>query len=778
LGRDVDRRYWYIFAREQAMIYVSRFAVPKPEIFHTEAALEQEKARAFFSSAGNRQSRFDFRIYRARVVKQALTELFHGKCAYCESRFESTSFGDIEFFRPRSGVTERPDHPGYWWLASSWENLLIVCAECNRVRAIEGHRSGKGSRFPVEEEAHRAMRPEDDLRREQPLLLDPCNDNPEEHLVFSDTGIVSSATPRGQTSIAVLGLNRMLLVAARRRAVQQVDEHFEILEKTFEINSVNSEQSVRELIERTVAHLRDLTAAHQEYAAIKRQFIKYKLAMLNQRMARSGGGSLDLETDAIAATPTVTPTIRDNARKSFAAFEQSQSTFSLQDMQGRAKFLSQRREIEEVAITHFKGISSLRLDLRRSSGGWLMLLGENGAGKTSVLQAIALTLAGPSYLAWLVSRSTFDPQQLIQSGRQRARIAIKTSGFSEPHELTISRKEGVVLQTPGADTLHIQAGSNTDATVRRPEREAGQFIILAYGATRLLPRGAARRYGTDYARVDNLFDPFLPLFDAEQWLEQLGRVQFSRVALVFKDLLALDKHAKLVRIRGKVYVNFQGKRALLSQLSDGYQSVVALCVDILEVVMRLWPRLQDAEGIVLIDELGAHLHPTWKMQVVTSLRRAFPGIQFFATTHDPLCLRGLGAGEVVVMERDINGAIVAVTDLPSPADFRVDQLLTSEFFGLSSTIDPETERVFDDYYALLALKDRSAEQQARLTLLRGELAQRRYLGNTPREQLMYEAVDELIARNRIGERKRIPELKTAAREAIERIWNSGTQEPF
>ena len=122
---------------------------------------------------------------------------------------------------------------------------------------------------------------------------------------------------------------------------------------------------------------------------------------------------------------------------------------------------------------------------------------------------------------------------------------------------------------------------------------------------------------------------------------------------------------------------------------------------------------------MLIDELGAHLHPRWRMRIVPSLRQVFPRVQFLTSTHDPLCLRGLGDGEVVVVKRDPDGEVVAVTDLPSVAGLRVDQLLTSEHFGLNSTIDPELDSLFAEYYLLKAKPHRTAADTRRL----GELAE-------------------------------------------------------
>ena len=102
-----------------------------------------------------------------------------------------------------------------------------------------------------------------------------------------------------------------------------------------------------------------------------------------------------------------------------------------------------------------------------------------------------------------------------------------------------------------------------------------------------------------------------------------------------------------------------GLRVPLEDLSDGYQSVVALATDLMLSLLARWPSVDVAEGTVLIDELGAHLHPRWRMRIVTSLRQVFPRVQFLSSTHDPLCLRGLGDGEVVVVKRDEAGEIVA-----------------------------------------------------------------------------------------------------------------------
>jgi hypothetical protein len=248
-------------------------------------------------------------------------------------------------------------------------------------------------------------------------------------------------------------------------------------------------------------------------------------------------------------------------------------------------------------------------------------------------------------------------------------------------------------------------------------------------------------------------------------------LEFETATAVLKNLLGLATNARFeIDDNRRVIVVDHGERVPLSQLSDGYQSVLGTAVDILDVLTRVFPNLLVAEGIVLLDEIGAHLHPTWKMRIVKSLRQAVPAVQFVTSTHDPLCLRGLGAGEVVVMERDENHRIQTVADLPSPDDLRVDQILTSDFFGMNTTVDPEAEHLFDEYYALLALPKRTRKQATELAELKEQLKDRQYLGTNPRETLMYEAIDELVAKYKRSTTTRILDLKPEAVEAIAKAW--------
>lgn len=755
------------------MIHVDRSRVQRPPVLDSMAAVtERAEARKFFNDPRrSRQERFGFEVYKRREIAAALTEVFHDKCAYCESPIGLVTPKDVTHYRPKSSVTGRPEHPGYWWLASDWDNLLVSCPDCDRVRSHAGERSGKGTRFPIADESKRAFE-EGGEADETPLLLDPCRDHPESHLVFDPTGLVVSDTLQGQTTITVVGLNRRGLVEARQQVAADLAFLIDNIEGLLAESPQGSGPSsdARDVLARLMVRLRDMLDAAAPYAGLARQLAAPFLA--RYRLEPLGG----VVTLDVAQAPVVTKARHSAAKRSFREFQERQSSFSLETAAGRETYKEVRRVLEQVTIRNVKALRDVEIDFRQEGSGrtpWRMLLGENGTGKSTVLQAIALTLIGASSFLRLANMEAVHPRDYIRYRCKSGTVRVKVSGFIGPHQLTFL-PDRVEFLSPTAETSTVRFGAKGPVVEGRGWEP--QMLLLAYGATRLLPRSSSPQVtsiGDTYSRVDNLFDPFVPLRDAEAWLVGLGEagdLQFDTAAAVLKELLRLDPQARFLRAGERILVMEHGERVPLRQLSDGYQSVVATAADILDILTNVYTNLDDASGLVLLDEIGAHLHPSWKMRIVDSIRRAVPGLQFVTSTHDPLCLRGLEAGEVVVMRRDERHRVFTVDNLPSPADLRIEQLLTSEFFGLNSTVDPEVEREFDRYYALLAKRDRSVSEGVELEDLTGKLRDRRFLGITLREQLMYEAVDQIVADHKLRPVRSVPELKRETIDAVSKIW--------
>jgi energy-coupling factor transporter ATP-binding protein EcfA2 len=736
------------------MIHVERTPLPQNQALQGLIVTQLQLARSYFRRPySERQGqRFRFAAHLHPAFKGALLDLFHHKCAYCERLLIIQS--EVDHYRPMSGVLDNPDHPGYWWLAGEWSNLLLVCLQCSH---------SKRNRFPLTQEKDRAFNETDDLAAEMPLLLDPCSDFPEAHLVFDDFGGVGSTTLRGQTTISVLGLNSSEMIEIRRRVAQQV------LAEVENITRSPAEAKGRKSV---VSHamrgrLAELVDSRVEFSGMKRQIVR-------RAMKKSG---IDVRlvpglASNFGSVPYHSVADQRNASRAYTEFERANADYSLAKESDRSKFLTHSRQIERIEICNVKGIRELDIACARNTGGnasWLMLLGENGTGKSTVLQSIAIALGGPDYCEPLVHKGLIRPEDFVRRRCKSGKVSVTLSGFPRPFEAVVT-DDGIHFISGTGDEAQLAVTKNGSVKVSGNKNRL-PVTLLAYGATRLLPRGSAVANDDErLASIDNLFDPFFPLASPDAWLPSLSDEVFGKVALALSDLLCLPEDARFHIESGKVKVTLHGAKLALSQLSDGYQGVVALTIDILKTALSLWPRAEDAEGVVLLDEIGSHLHPRWQMRIVKSLRRALPGLQFITTTHDPLCLRGLVKGEVCTMERTEMGDVDVFSDLPDPGDFRVDQLLTSQFFGLNSTSDPDTESVFNEYYGLMAKERLSQAQKWRLEELKQQLADRRYFGNTLREQLMFEAVDHLVAGQRGEGRKPMPVLKKEAVDRIAQLW--------
>jgi uncharacterized protein (TIGR02646 family) len=204
-----------------------------PITFAPAAEAELTKAQLHFEDTG-RSGGFKFKAYKHPEVKAALSKMSSDKCAYCEADYDVTQPSDLEHFRPKGAIETDAGlrKPGYWWLAARWDNLLPSCIRCNRKETLtlfDGSRllSGKGNRFPLNDEERRAHVVGGESM-EEPLLIDPCREDPSDFIRFVDNDGNCIAVPvdedqtslsaqRARASIDTYGLNRFGLVRDRSR---------------------------------------------------------------------------------------------------------------------------------------------------------------------------------------------------------------------------------------------------------------------------------------------------------------------------------------------------------------------------------------------------------------------------------------------------------------------------------------------------------------------------------------------------------------------------------
>jgi hypothetical protein len=228
--------------------------VPKPESlapaeFKKKAAAELEKIQVHYRKAPEKRKPFKFAAYKCREVKTALDRIFHQKCAYCEFVYKGGYSADVDHWRPKSSVTEggRRLYPGYYWLAADWKNLFPACRFCNSANRHEMlddtvESRGKLDKFPLAAPRKRAPRPGDE-RSERPLLLNPSEDRPEDHLFFSAEqarwgavgariGRNGQPSPKGLASIEIYALDRKTLFEERRKRVIKMKADLVELERS------------------------------------------------------------------------------------------------------------------------------------------------------------------------------------------------------------------------------------------------------------------------------------------------------------------------------------------------------------------------------------------------------------------------------------------------------------------------------------------------------------------------------------------------------------------
>lgn len=704
------------------MIFVQRFAPPK---FYHSAGFRKMQTRLidFFTSEElvSSQKSFQFDNRFGNEVRPYLQAIFAGKCAFCESTVSTTGGGSVERFRPKGGAYGYDDlfyvHH-YWWLAYSWNNLLLVCNNCSRF---------KGSTFPVFGYRSEFNSFDIDFVDEQPILLDPTVDNPSEHLLFSDDGVVAPVSQRGEVTIEILKLNRAELVESRRRAVHELSL---ILPFQKSISTKYSASKRFQFVGLEIVREILSESSPRPYLEAQRQYVRRSLQQ-SKIWRHHFEGAFTKEELSRLSLQLYSPADADTGlSKNYVVVNNEDDHIS----ESFRKIF-----IDRVELKNFKIIRDLTLQFPKSASTsenetepWLVLLGENGVGKSTILKAIALTIAGGDYL----SENHISDDDYISDNPEakEGHVKIYLVGEKEPIQITF-----------------VKGQRKIESSHRRPATN-----LLAYGAIRLHPQKVlGSEHGQDGIKIMNLFDPSVTITDIGSWLRELHeqgkesnnkKVLFAMTAIALKDLLGYEENAILTVIDDEPAFELGKRYVKLKDLSDGYRTISYLGLDIIRALSEKGGSMDTIEGVVLIDEIGAHLHPRWKMRIIGSFRKCFPKVCFIVTTHDPLCLRGIREGEVVVLNEGPKNAIEVITNLPDPSKLNVEQLLKSNFFGLNSTLDPKDEDILNEYYLLASKKVRSQKDNVRMEELEPQVRSLHNLGAGPFDQIMFKTIQGYLNR--------------------------------
>ncbi|WP_257457649.1 AAA family ATPase [Archangium lipolyticum] len=421
--------------------------------------------------------------------------------------------------------------------------------------------------------------------------------------------------------------------------------------------------------------------------------------------------------------------------------------------------------IERLKIQNIRSFDLQQLSFTHDNGEpyrWVTLLGENGGGKSTVLQALGLLMAGPEGAQTLVPR----PVGWLRDESKLGYLTVRFhQGSKDPGKAKGSSKAiGYTLLVTGTGRLSWKNEVYTEPTILGwPSRSLswlrentfssrGQgWFSAGYGAFRRLTRShqvivPSLEPQARYTNFLTQFNEDEPLATFERWVLYLDYVSArggrnSSQARRQRDLgidainrmLPSGTRFDSVNEQGRILFDVGGRKVPTIAMSDGYRSILALAGDLIWRLIQAFPKSTNPlheEGVVLIDELDIHLHPRWQRYIAGWLREQFPKLQFFVATHSPFVAAGAGK-DALTLRLTLEEGVTRVEQVETPAALSVDGILQSEAFGQLSPYSPPTQAAIDRYDALARKKKRSQAEQKEFARLRAFMQQARPLGGPP-----------------------------------------------
>jgi len=408
--------------------------------------------------------------------------------------------------------------------------------------------------------------------------------------------------------------------------------------------------------------------------------------------------------------------------------------------------------IADIRISDVRGFGkdAVSLSLERANGryaGWTVIAGRNGSGKSTFLRTIALAVVGPSASRTLVESFEGWVRQGAESGIVTCTLARDTRdgltgrGRAFPHvaaSLRWTQRAGpepaLTANLPNEERKRVERGPWAD--------NPSGWLLAGYGPFRRVSGAAAEAQRLmvgppRIASVVSLFREDASLYESVQWLREVylrrleqraGFPELEKSVLrllddgLLPDGLTVDQMTSdglLVR-RGEIIIG-------LRDLSDGYRTVVALVLDIVQRIFLAHGEFKlrqddsiicaDYEGCILIDEVDAHLHVSWQQRIGFWLKSHFPKIQFLVTTHSPFVCQAADVNGLIRLpppgSRD-KARLVSESTYRQVVNGSLDEAVLSELFGLEQPYSEQTVR----------LRERVAELEAAVALDRASEKER------------------------------------------------------
>ncbi|MCC6368817.1 MAG: AAA family ATPase [Bryobacterales bacterium] len=401
--------------------------------------------------------------------------------------------------------------------------------------------------------------------------------------------------------------------------------------------------------------------------------------------------------------------------------------------------------IRKITLENIRGFQQLHFSLDRGGhyAGWTVFTGDNGSGKSALLKAVAVALAGndsaralqPSFNGW------------IREGESEGAIELEIVRVPNDDSITIQGKAPatsfparIVLRSADRDaTLEKGLPSGKPESYSTPQRsiwasDAKGWFSCGYGPFRRVLGASAEAARVMVApnteRFVTMFREDASLAEVGQWLRDLnhkrleGRQEETRQLELLIEILRDEFMPNQITVDrvdsdGLWLKDRNGLALEWREMSDGYRAALALLADILRHLIKaygvdgLTERDEDGKliikrsGVVLIDEVDAHLHPEWQREIGFWLKKHFPHIQFLVTTHSPIICQAADENGLFVLPEPgsrMPARALSQDEYKKVIASRPDTILLSSAFGLQNTRSPLAVKKRAEYSRLRAKK--------------------------------------------------------------------------
>jgi len=359
--------------------------------------------------------------------------------------------------------------------------------------------------------------------------------------------------------------------------------------------------------------------------------------------------------------------------------------------------------ITHLHIKNFKSFNEIQVPV---SDRINIVLGRNGLGKTSLLQAITLGLLPRNNADKSNEFENYirlgSPQSeiIILWGEEYRKVYVFRNKFEEQKRVNFPQK------------LLLAYGVNLNTYEKLDHSEITEHLQTGY-ALPYSTKSIFKDYSTDF------YDPIV-------LLEKLYIESFKNKNTEIVEILALIKNTInnylcLIEDKERItleqdntdfyYLDYNRNKLKTKHLSEGYKDHILLITDIVvriiaarKNIFTTAPSIEklfaECNGVVLIDEFDRHLHPVWQRKLLLQLKKDFPKIQFFLTTHNLFSLQSAEGFNALIMSINEKNEI-SVTNKPIKKGLSLESIFNMYFDGKNNFFGAETELLFEQFYQLI-----------------------------------------------------------------------------